>query len=301
MITGKGEEEMANGVLLGSDMVGRRFIQRRIRDLSDGFIVTDAIFMRDPSNTLAITYEENSLGLNADEKNGEVEQRKEGGKYPRIAISAETKQALIKDYGLSTLITYEAIKYNKIASIDRSFITLKNSVVRYVDIKGLRVLTDNYNTASTRINTLVAGAAWNAAGADHFGDLMRAKAKVDGKGYIANTAVVNPEDWTSALINKDFRDAMDKDIPAERKIVRSGMMGGHIAGLTIVLSANISKGFMWVGQDQVIGNRSETNDGVDVDVYKEDNSAKASTVVDAFREVEHYLTDPLAGTLVSGL
>jgi hypothetical protein len=291
---------MATGVLLGTEMVRKKFIEKRVRELTDGYMVTDAIFMRDPSDTPSIVYEEHTNGLNDWEAESEVEERKESGSYPRIGMDAAEKQALVKDYGLEVLVTYEAIRFNRIASIDRAYIKLGNSLIKFVDKRGLNALTDSYNAASSKINTVAAGAAWSAA-ADPFADLISAKSKADTFGYIANVALVHPEDLTNALKNKDFRQELDKDVPSDRKIVKSGILAGQVAGLTVIVARNITKGNVWVGQDQVVGNRSETSNGNDIDTYKDGNSKKASTVVSAFREVEHYLTDPKAGTLLSGV
>lgn len=292
---------MASNVLTGTEMVKTKFIQKRISELTDGFMVTDAIFMRDASDTPSITYEEQSNGLNDYEASGEVEERTEEGSYPRIGLDADTKQALIKDYGLEVLVTYEAIRFNRISSIDRAYIKLGNSLIKFVDTKGLKALTDNYNTSSSRIHTHAAGTQFSSGTADPFGVFMSAKAKVDDSGYMANTILVNSTDWTNALKNKEFRQEIDKDVPAERKIVKAGLLAGQVAGLTVVIARNMQSGHAWVGQDQVVGNRSETNNGVEIETYKNGNSKKASTVVSGFREVEHYLTDLKAGCLVSGI
>lgn len=292
---------MASNVLTGTEMVKTRFIQKRIQELTDGYMVTDSIFMRDASDTPSIVYEETSNGLNDYEASGEVEERTEEGTYPRIGLDAETKQALIRDYGLEVLVTYEAIRFNRIASIDRAYIKLGNSLIKFVDTKGLQVLTDNYNASSSRIHTHAAGTAFSSGSADPFGVFLSAKAKVDDSGYMANTILINSTDWTNALKNKDFRQEVDRDVPADRKIVRSGLLAGQVAGLTVVIARNMQQGRAWVGQDQVVGNRSETNNGVEIETYKNGNSKKASTVVSGFREVEHYLTDLKAGCLISGL
>lgn len=291
---------MASGVLLGTDMVKTRFIERTVKDLTDGYMIADALFMRDPSDTPSISYEENPNGLNNDEKSGEVEQRTEGGSYPRIGLTAEAKQALIKDWGLSAVISYEAVRFNKISSINRSYITLSNSVVKFVDSRGLNALTDSYNAASTKINTLSVANAWSTSTGDPFADLMRAAEKVNTAGYLANTAVVSYADWTNALVNKNFREMLDTDVPPERKIARKGVLVGQAAGLTILASRNLTAGNFAVCQDQVLGNRSETNNGVEIDSYKQGQSKKADQIVDAFREVEFYLTDPKAVTLATG-
>jgi hypothetical protein len=292
---------MANHVLTGTDMIKTKFIEKKIKELTDGYMVTDAIFMRDASDTPSITFEEQSNGLNDYEASGEVEERTEEGSYPRIGLDAETKQALIKDYGLEVLVTYEAIRFNQISSIDRAYIKLGNSLIKFIDTKGLKALTDNYNASSSRIHTQAAGTAFTAAGADPFGVFLSAKAKVDDSGYLANTILINSTDWTNALKNKDFRQELDRDVAPDRKIVKAGLLGGSIAGLTVVVARNMAPGFAWVGQDQVVGNRSETSNGVEVETYKNGNSKKASTVVSGYREVEHYLTDLKAGCLVSGL
>jgi hypothetical protein len=292
---------MANHVLTGTEMVKTRFIEKRIKELTDGYMVTDAIFMRDASDTQSITFEEQSNGLNDYEAADQVEERTEEGSYPRIGLDAQTKQTMIKDYGLEVLVTYEAIRFNRISSIDRAYIKLGNSLIKFIDDKGLKALTDNYNAASERIHTYGAGAEFASGTADPFGVLLSAKAKVDDSGYLANTALISSTDWTNALKNKEFRQELDKDVPTERKIVKAGLLAGQVAGLTVVIARNMQPGHIWVGQDQVVGNRSETSNGVEIETYKNGQSKKASTVVSGFREVTHYLTDLKAGCLVSGI
>lgn len=292
---------MATQVLTGTQMVQVRFIERAIKELTDGFMVTDAIFMRDGSDTPSVAYEEAAAGMFDWESNLEVEERVENGSYPRIGMDATTKQILIKDYGLEALVTYDAIRFNRIGSINRAYIKLGNSLVKFVDKKALNVLTDNYNASSIKINTQAAAVTFSNAAADPFGVFLKAKAKVDDQGYLANTILISSTDWSNAMANSAFRQEVDKDVPTERKIVKSGLLGGQVAGLTVVIARNMTPGFAWVGQDQVVGNRSETNNGVEIDTYKDGNSKKANTVVSAFREVEHYLTDLKAGCLVSGI
>jgi hypothetical protein len=235
------------------------------------------------------------------ESNGEVEERTESGQYPRIGMDAATKSALIRDFGLEVLVTYDAIRFNRIGSINRAYIRLANSLVKFCDIRGLKALTDNYNASSTKVNTLAAANTFSSASADPFSTFLKAAAKVNDQGYVANTVLLSSTDWANALSNTAFRQELDRDVPPERKIVKSGLLGGQVAGLTVVIARNMTPGFAWVGQDQVVGNRSETNNGVEIDTYKTGNQKKADTVVSAFREVEYYLTDLKAGTLVSGI
>jgi hypothetical protein len=198
-------------------------------------------------------------------------------------------------------VTYDAIRFNRIGSINRAYIRLANSLVKFCDIRGLKALTDNYNASSTKVNTLAAANTFSSASADPFSTFLKAAAKVNDQGYVANTVLLSSTDWANALSNTAFRQELDRDVPPERKIVKSGLLGGQVAGLTVVIARNMTPGFAWVGQDQVVGNRSETNNGVEIDTYKTGNQKKADTVVSAFREVEYYLTDLKAGTLVSGI
>lgn len=292
---------MASGVLTGTEMIKKKFVQARITELTEGYMVTDAIFKAAPTDALSIVYEENTDGLNSWEASDEVEERTEMGQYPRIGMDAKEKQAMIKDYGLEVEISYNAIKHNKISSIDRAYMKLGNSLMKFVDTKGLEKLTDNYNTSSTRIHTQVAGVAWDQAGADPFSDFANAKAKVDGSGYVADIVAVNPLDWTKALTNKDFRQELDRDLSPNDKIVKSGILYGKIAGLVVVAARNLTPGHFWVGQKQMIGDRNENTSGVQTDSYKKNNSTKSPTIVSSFREFEDVLTDPKAGCLGSGI
>lgn len=292
---------MASGVLTGTKMIKEKFIQKRVEELTDGYKVTDAIFKAAPTDALSIVYEQQTGAESSPE---DVEERAEMGQYPRIGMDTDEKQAMIKDYGLEVMVSWKAVNKNQISTIDRAYIKLGNSLIKFVDSLGFKTLTDNYNASSTTINTQAAGAAWSEAGADPFADLMLAKAKVDNaadQNYMANVAAVNPVDWTNALINKDFRALMDTDVSPNEKIVKSGMLKGKVGGLLIVAAHNIEQGNVWVGQTQMVGDRNENTNGIETDLYRENNSKKAPYIVSAFREFVDTLTDPKAGTLLSGV
>lgn len=290
---------MASGVLTGTQMVRKKFIEKRIKSLTEGWMVTDAILKVGQTDALSIYYEPNDDGLNNFDNEEDVEEREEMGSYPRIGMSTEEKQKMIKDYGLETLISWKAIKHNLINNIDRAYIRLGNSLMKFVDNLGLNTLTDGYNTASTKINTQAAGASWaDAVNSDPFADLLKARNKVDDKGYVADTIAAHPDDWTNALLNKDFRQELDDDVPQSDRIVRSGLLKGKVSGMVGIAARNIQPGYVWVGARQMVGDRQQNTDGVEADSYKANNATKSPTIVSSFREFEDVLTDPKAGCLL---
>lgn len=292
---------MASATLTGTQMVKSKFIQGAIRKLTDGYTVTDAIFAEDRTDALSITYEDPTE--KTPDASDQVEERNEMGTYPRIGMSTAEKSAMIRDYGLEIMISYNAIKYNKIDNISRAYTKLSNSVIKFVDSLGLQTLTDNYNTGSTSINTQAAGVAWSDAGAKPFNDLLLSADKVNSQphGYNATVAVVNPSNITEAVLNDDFRKQLSEALTNEDKIVKSGAIKGKVAGLIIIASRNMREGFAWVGEPKVVGTRHENTNGVETDQYKVNNSTKSPTVVTAFREFVDTLQEPKAGTLLYGL
>lgn len=292
---------MASGVLTGTSMMKTKFIEARIKELTDGYKVTDALFATDNTDASTIKYEDGATQVPSAED--QVEERNELGQYPRIGMDTDEKTAMIKDYGLEILVSYEAVTKNQIATINRAFTKLGNSLIRFVDTIGFKTLTDNYNTSSTRINTQAAAAAWSSGSGNPFGDLLLAADKVNSNvaQYNATVAVVNSSDLTTAMLNKDFREQLDRDVAPNEKILRSGMIKGKIAGLTIVSSRNIQKGFAWVGESQMVGTRHQNTNGVETDQYRTSQAKKADYVASAFREFVDVLNDPKAGTLLYGL
>lgn len=292
---------MASGVLTGTSMMKTKFIEARIKELTDGWKVTDSIFATDNTDAQTIKYEDAATQVPSAED--QVEERNELGQYPRIGMDTDEKMAMIKDYGLDILVSWDAVTKNQIATINRAFTKLGNSLIRFVDQMGFKVLTDNYNTSSTRINTQAAGASWSSAGGNPIGDLLLARAKVNSNinQYDAKVAIVNTDDLTTAMLNKDFRAAMDTDLSPNDKIVRSGMIKGKVSGLTLIESRNIQKGFAWIGEPQMVGTRHQNTNGVETDQYRTSQAKKADYVVSAFREFVDVLNDPKAGTLLYGL
>jgi hypothetical protein len=289
---------MASGILTGTSMVKTKFVEKRVVELTDGFMVTDTIFMKDKTDAISIKYEQSIDPISAE---NEVEERNEKGNYPRIGMSTDEKQAMIKDYGLGIELTYEAVTKNLINSIDRAYIKLGNSLVKFVDNLGFIKLTDDYNMSSTLINTLQTGTPWSTtATSKPFNDILLAASKVNSSdnGYQANIAVFNPLDLTNALLNETFRKEMDTDLAASDKILRQGVIKGKVAGVLIVEARNMRVGYGWVGQTEMVGTRHQSSDGFEYDSYRSSQAKKADYIVDGFREFVDVLNEPKAGTLL---
>lgn len=289
---------MANALLTGTSMVKTKFIANRIRELTDGYIVTDKIFDIDNTDALTIKYQVNSEPISAE---NEVEERNEIGSYPRIGMSTDEKMAMIKDYGLGIDLTWEAVTKNQIPTIDRAYVKLANSLVKFVDVMGLKKLTDNYNMASTVINTQTTANPWNNPSTSKpFNDILLATSKVNttDDGYVANVALFNPVDLTNALLNEQFRKELDTDLAPNEKILRSGVIKGKVSGVLIVESRNMQAGYGWVGQSKMVGTRHQNTNGFEYDSYRAGPNLKANYRIDGFREFVDVLNEPKAGTLL---
>lgn len=289
---------MANAVLTGTQMVKTKFVEKRVIELTDGYLVTDAIFKPDRTDALSIVYEQAIDPIHAE---NEVEERAEKGQYPRIGMATDEKSAMIKDYGLGVELSWEAVNKNQISSIDRAYIKLGNSLVKFVDKLGFQKLTDNYNMSSTTINTVTAGTPWaTTASSKPFNDILLAASKVNSSdnGYMANIAAFNPADLTNALLNETFRKEMDTDLAPSEKILRQGVIKGKVAGVLIVEARNMAAGYGWVGQTEMVGTRHQSTNGFEYDSYRANNSVKADYLVDGFREFVDVLNEPKAGTLL---
>lgn len=141
---------------------------------------------------------------------------------PSLVVSAKR--------GFASLVSDEAVSRNRIDVFNRKTRRMVNRAVFHFDSIVLSAV------ASAVSQTQAAGAAWNAAGADQFLDLLLAGATIDenNEGYVANTVVAKPSQWARLVgsLAKTFTSAIDSSVIATGNIVQ-------VAGLTLLKTTNL--------------------------------------------------------------
>lgn len=174
------------------------FLDRRLRTLSDRKFLADYIFVgRIEASGGAIGY---TIGepTESDRSPGAVNP---GAEYPRAqALMGTAALANITKWGQDVPLTDEAIGRQRNASItvDRVLLKVINKIVAHVDGISLATL------AALITQTQGAVAAWTAAGADPFRDVMRASAQVNNltDGFNTDTVIVTETLYAELVANQ---------------------------------------------------------------------------------------------------
>lgn len=145
-------------------------VQRRVRDISLNRFITDVIFPGKVEITGGAILYEISEGIYLDK---DPEAVNPGAQYPRTketrgaaAIATATK------WGQDVPLTDEQIKRLKGLAMERTFRKVANTMIRRVDGQGMAA------AAAAITQTQTQTAAWDAAGADPFLDVMLADAQI---------------------------------------------------------------------------------------------------------------------------
>lgn len=169
------------------------------------------------------------------------------GEYPLTdTTGAATSIATSLKRGYASLVSDEDVARNRLDVLQRKLVKLANFIVFGFDSICLSAI----GTAVTQ--TQAAAAAWNAAGADQFLDLLLSGAKVDAlnQGYSVDSVVASPDKWARlvASIAKTFAGAMDY-----QDILQNGTIL-EIAGLSLMKSTNLPSGVtVMVADSKVLG------------------------------------------------
>jgi hypothetical protein len=266
-------------------------ISRVITDLTLNRFLADYIFTPGPTATGgSVVYDQVTSGdffLARD-----VERIQPGAQYPILTDTAPTSLvASVDKWGGRILITDEQRDRNAIDVLVRETRKLANTIMRKVDTVAMAAL------AAAPLNTLT-GTDWTSAtGAAMIANLIDAAALVGDPdlGYEADLVILNPVQFNELLKNSDFRVAMTQF--TEGSILRDGVVGVFM-GMTFAKSNRVTAGTAYVVASRMIGGISNEVP-LTTEVYREPGID--STFIQSARRLVPYVTDPKAGTIVSGI
>ncbi|WP_243061157.1 hypothetical protein [Nocardioides sp. SR21] len=158
------------------------------------------------------------------------------GEYPLTDDDPGIPALAVTDkWGLATEIPQDLIAHNRMDVVRRKLVKLANRIAFGFDALVLSAIA----TAVTQEQQQ--GAAWSAAGADPFLDLMLGGAKVDenNQGYDVNVVALTPTEFARAVAAAKVIERMPRE--GSSTLVITGRMI-QIAGLTFLKTTNMPSG-----------------------------------------------------------
>lgn len=285
---------MADIILGQHPLLKKEFVDKRIRELIGHQFIADQLFTQTDVDALALKY---MVDADKDE-NGrkvydEVPEVGEGSNFKRIGLNEEERSAMIKKYGLESVITYEMQKFGSAGQFERAYRKLALNVRKMVDKMAYEVAT---NKGSGILHAASGG--WTT-GTDPsktmIDELIDAKTESAKYGYNLDTVVLNPVAGAELLKNKNVRDAFrqnNTDVALLRGYI------GDFMGLSFIQDENFNENNVLMVQKKIIGDIADA-EGLKTKTYNEDSNDR--TVVRATRFTQAYLTDPKAVFLLEGV
>lgn len=294
---------MADIVLGQHPLLKKQFVDTRIRELVGHQFVADQLFTQVDVGALAIKYYKDAdYDANGRQAYDEVPEIGEGSNFFRFGLEEEEKTAMIKKYGLETVVTYEMQKFGSAGQFDRAYRKLALNVKKMVDTMAYNVATNNYtvgNGIQGRTKTGTTGdVLWTdfTNGAEQMiSDLVDAKTSAKPYGYNLDTVVINPEIEAIMLKNKNIRDAFrqnNTDVALLRGYI------GDFMGLSFIVDENFQTDNVLLVQKKIIGDIADA-ESLRTKTYNEDSNDRS--IVRATRFTQAYLTDPKAVYLLKNV
>ncbi|AYP68716.1 hypothetical protein BpsS36_00010 [Bacillus phage vB_BpsS-36] len=287
---------MADIILGQHPLLKKEFVDKRIRELIGHQFIADQLFTQTDVDALAIKYMQDA---DADEKGrkayDEVPEVGEGSNFMRVGLTEEEKTAMIKKYGLESVITYEMQKFGSAGQFERAYRKLALNVKKMVDEMAYKVATQNYSISGGILGHAKTDNFWNGDAENMIGDLIDAKKTNRKYGYTLDTVVINPEQEAQMMKNKNIRDAFrqnNTDVALLRGYI------GDFMGLSFIVDENFQENNVLMVQKKVIGDIADA-EGLRTKNYNEDSNDR--TIVRASRFTQAYLTDPKAVYLLKNV
>jgi hypothetical protein len=290
---------MGKDIVLGQHpLLKKEFVDKRIRDLVGHQFVADQLFTGTTSDALSIKYMKDAdSDANGRKAYDEVPQVGEGSNFYRIGLDEEEKTAMIRKYGLETVVTYEMQKFGSAGTFERSYRKLAENVKKMVDDMAYSVATNNYtigNGIQGKAKTGTANATealWSdtAYGAEvMISDIIDARKALKKFSYHADTVVINPEVEAIMLKNKNIRDAF-RENNTDVALLRGYI--GDFMGLSFIVDENFQEDNVLFLQKKIIG---DIADAEPLRTRSYNEVSQDRSIVRATRFTQAYLTDPKA-------
>lgn len=287
----------ATGELTVAQFLARPpYIQRAIRDLTRlRFLTEGVLFARGPAATGgAVVFDQvvgNDLFLERD-----VQDIEPGAEFPLLTpIDAVPQVALARKFGGEVFLTWEAIRRDNRALLGQRLQSLRNTIVRRTDEKGMAAL--RAAAIAGTIPTMVASGDWSLAATDLVRDVATAMSAVDAldMGYEATLALVNPAQALDVVGRKDIRTELDGG-RSGAPIILTGWMG-RLLNMNWVTSNRVLPGEVWIGEGGRVGSIS---DEVPTYALPIDDPRRERTYLHGARVPAFALTDPKSFIRITG-
>ncbi|PEZ47032.1 hypothetical protein CN367_11735 [Priestia megaterium] len=284
-------------------LLKKEFVDRRIRELVGHQFVADQLFTHTTVDALALRYmqdaDSDAQGRKAYDAVPEVG---EASNFKRIGIDEEEKTAMIKKYGLETVISYEMQKFGSDGSFDRSYRKLALNVKKMVDDMAYKVATNNYTIGGGIQGKTKSGSAGDVLWTDTtngaeqmISDIIDARKALKSWAYQADTVVINPEIEAIMLKNKNIRDAF-RENNTDVALLKGYI--GDFMQLSFIVDENFADDNVLFLQKKTIGEIADA-EGLRSKVYNEDSQER--TIARVTRFTSAYLTDPKAVYLLKNV
>ncbi len=204
-------------------------VQRAIETLTLQRFLADVIFTPGPAATGgSVIYDQ----LTAADLylTGDVQSIAPGAEFPLLTSpDVAPLVAVAAKYGAEVFLTDEEVRRDRRDVLRRELNKLRNTITRKVDQVALTVLNNSPTLTGT------ASGLWSAAATDKIADIATAVNAINNTdlGYVADTAILNPQQELALLKDKSIRDALAKE--RDDSIVRTGNLG-RLLGIDFLTS-----------------------------------------------------------------
>jgi hypothetical protein len=285
---------MGKDIVLGQHpLLKKEFVDKRIRELIGHNFVADALFTQTDVDALAIKYMKDA-DSDADGRKAydDVPEVGEGSNFHRIGLDEEERSAMIRKYGLETVITYEMQKFGSAGQFERAYRKLALNVKKMVDTMAYSVLTNKAQGIQNAV-----GGDWSAVDSAEtiIANLVDAKKGIRKFGYAGDTAVISPDVEATFMKNKSIRDALRQN-NTDLALLRGYV--GDFMGLSFIVDENFTANDVVVLQKKVIGDIADA-EALKTKTYNEESNDR--TIARATRFTQAYLTDPKAVYLIENV
>lgn len=225
----------------------------------------------------------------------DVQEIEELSEFP-ILNSAERgfEVATVKKWGGAVLFSYEKQRRDVRDLLARDLTRLRNTTVRKMNRLAVAVFNANAN-----VQTLAATAVWSdGTNRSIRTDIETAKNMIDAldMGYMADTALVNPDNKLEMLLDNSIVDRLPKENTAQNPLLEGDMSG--LFGLEWIATSDVPHGTVYVVNRGMVGS---VHDEVPFYSRVVDWPQREGTLLQAARIAVPVITDPKAAVKISGV
>lgn len=268
-------------------------VQRTIERLTLNRFVADFIFAAGPPGS-SVLYDQ--LLASDFFTARDVQEIEPGSEFPIVNSGEQMpKVAVVKKWGGAAVLTYEAVRRDNRALLNRELTRLRNTIIRKIDTVGMAVLD------AAPIQALVGTGDWSVGTSKPLNDLEQARTMIDDAdmGYVADTVMLNPAQRFDLRTRDDVRALLPREGTgtAGNPVLTKEL--ANLAGYeNWIVSNRITAGIGYVLAAKMIGNISD-----ELPLYSRviDQQERERYLVQSARVAVPYVTDPKAVVRISGI